>query len=240
VSELNRRELSRRGLLGPEEGWSLAPVGAWLMLEGRHIVDPVALLAALAGRLDAAGASVDRLGFTLGTIHPQILAWGGFWTRSKGAAEFSGWHGVEHSDAYIGSQVQFVREHKRPFRRRLDALDEERDHAILHELRADGMTDYTALPLVFGSGAVNFMTVATAAPGGFSDGDLERLAALSNLLAPLVEVLRAGISILVKSSSTIFPGPVRHRKADRINRRIGAGRARRPTAISGFVSRRSL
>ena len=56
------RELSRRGLLGPEEGWSLASVAAWLMLEGRRITDPVALLGSLAERLDAAGARVDRLG----------------------------------------------------------------------------------------------------------------------------------------------------------------------------------
>ena len=120
MSELNRRELSRRGLLGSDEGWSLAPVAAWLAIEGRLILEPVALLNALAARLDAAGAHIDRLGFTLGTIHPQILAWGVFWTRGRSAAEFAGWHGVEHSDAYVDSPVQFVREHKRPFRRRLE------------------------------------------------------------------------------------------------------------------------
>ena len=147
----------------------------------------MALLNALATRLDAAGARIDRLGFTLGTIHPQIRAWGGFWTRSSGAAEFAGWHGVEHSDAYLGSPVQFVREHKRPFRRRLEASD----HAVLHELRAGGLSDYVALPLLFGSGAVNFLTVATTTPQGFSDNDLDRLDALSNLLAPVVEILHA-------------------------------------------------
>ena len=99
--------MSPRGLLGSDEGWSLAPVAAWLAIEGRLILDPVALLNTLATRLDAVGARIDRLGFTLGTIHPQILAWGVFWTRSRGAAEFSGWHGVEHSDAYLGSPVQF-------------------------------------------------------------------------------------------------------------------------------------
>ena len=183
MSELSRREMSRRGLLGSDEGWSLAPVAAWLSIEGRLILDPVALLNTLATRLDTAGARIDRLGFTLGTIHPQILAWGVFWTRSRGAAEFAGWHGVEHSDAYVGSPVQFVRERKRAFRRRLGALVQPSDHAVLHELRASGLTDYVALPLLFGSGAVNFLTLATEAPQGFSDNDLDRLDALSNLLA---------------------------------------------------------
>jgi adenylate cyclase len=188
---LSTRELSRRGLLGPEEGWSLAPIGAWLMIEGRRIADPVGLVNALAARLDAAGAKVDRIGVTLGTIHPQILAWGAFWQRGRDAQEFAGWHGVESSDAYIGSPVQYVREHQKPFRRRLTDLDDAKDHAVLHELRADGLTDYAALPLVFGSGTVNFMTVATASPAGFSDDDLDRFAALANLLAPLFEILQA-------------------------------------------------
>ena len=185
------RELSRRGLLGPEEGWSLAPVGAWMMIEGRLIADPLALLDALAARLNAAGARVDRLGFTIRTIHPQLLAWGCYWTRPEGSKLFSGRHGTQNSDAYIGSPVQFVYEKKRPFRRRLEALDEQRDPTLLHELRAEGMTDYFALPLGFGSGEVNFMTVATAAPEGFSDGDLERYEALANLLVPLVEIIQA-------------------------------------------------
>jgi adenylate cyclase len=218
VSEPGRRDLSRRGLLGPEEGWSLAPVAAWLMVEGRHIVDPIELLNTLAQRLDAAGARLERLGFTLGTIHPQILAWGCFWRRGKGATEFAGWHGVEHSDAYIGSPVQFVRERKQAFRRRLVGLDEERDHSILHELRADGLTDYIALPLVFGSGIVNFMTVATAVPEGFSDDDLDRLAALSNLLAPVVEVLQARRMTLGLLDT--FVGP-------RIGKRILEGQVKR-------------
>jgi adenylate cyclase len=188
MPDVKQRELSRRGLLGSEEGWSLAPVAAWLMVEGRHVRDPVVLLETLARRLDAAGAHIDRLGFTLGTIHPQILAWGCFWSRKEGAAEFTRWHGVENSDAYIGSPVQYVREQKRPYRRRLHDLDEKRDHAVLHELRASGMADYVALPLAFSSGATNFLTAATARTEGFGDDDLDRLDALANVMAPLLEI----------------------------------------------------
>ncbi len=191
MPDLKHRELSRRGLLGAEEGWSLAPVGAWLMIEGRHVLDPIALLVALAARLDAAGARIERLGFTIRTIHPQLLAWGCYWSRRGGGGIFLGRHGTQNSDAYIGSPVQYVYEHKQRYRRRLAALDEERDPVLLHELRAEGMTDYCALPLWLGSGEVNFMTTATAAPEGFSDDDLDRFEALSNLLAPVVEILHA-------------------------------------------------
>lgn len=185
------RPLSRRGLLGPEEGWSLAPVAAWIMIEGRRITDPVTLLGALAERLNAAGAPLARMGYTLGTIHPQISAWGAFWTPQTGATEFTRWHGIVNSDAYVNSPVQFVREKKQTFRRRLDALDVQRDHNVLHELKSTGMTDYIALPLEFSNGAVHFFTVSTDVPRGFSDHDLERFEALVNLLAPPLEVLHA-------------------------------------------------
>ncbi|HUK04606.1 MAG TPA: adenylate/guanylate cyclase domain-containing protein [Burkholderiales bacterium] len=234
------RELSRRGLLGPEEGWSLAPVGAWIMIEGRHIGDPRELLEALAARLDAAGAGIERLGFTVRTIHPQIAAWGCYWSRRGGSGIFTGRHGTQNSDAYIGSPVQFVYENGRPYRRRLEALDEQRDPALMHELRAEGMTDYYALPLWLGSGELNFMTTATARPGGFSDEDLERIGALSNLLAPLVETIHARRMTLglldafigPRISERILQGQVKRGDGDRIDAAFWYSDLRGFTALS--------
>ena len=227
-------------MLGPEEGWSLAAVGAWLMIEGRHITDPVALLDALAGRLNASGARIERLGFTIRTIHPQLLAWGCYWSRREGSRIFAGRHGTQNSDAYIGSPVQYVYEHQKPYHRRLDALDEQRDPALLHELRADGMTDYYALPLWLGSGEINFITTATAAPEGFSDDDLDRFEALANLLAPLVEVLHARRMTLglldafigPRISGRILQGQVKRGDGDRIEAAFWYSDLRGFTALS--------
>jgi len=218
------RELSRRGLLGPEEPWSLAPVAAWLVIEGRRLAEPAALLDGLAARLDKAGARIDRLGLTCVTIHPQLRAWGCLWRRGAGAVPFSGQHGIESSDAFLGSPVQHVLERRSPFRRRLEALDEERDHPLLHELRGAGMTDYCALPMEFGTGEVNFFAAATAAPEGYSDADLERLGALANLLAPLVEIIhgrRMTLGLLdafvgPRISERILRGQVKRGDGDRI------------------------
>lgn len=234
------RELSRRGLLGPEENWSLAPVAAWLMIMGRRIADPVELLAGLAAQLDAAGARVDRLGFTSATIHPQLRAWGCLWRRGEGAVPFTGSHGVEATDAFIGSPTQHVYQHQRAYRRRLEALDAERDHALLHELRAEGLTDYLALPLEFGSGAVNFLTAATEAPQGFSEADLDRLAALANLLAPLVEIIHARRMTLglldafvgPRISERILRGQVKRGDGDRIQAAFWYSDLRGFTALS--------
>ena len=69
------------------------------MIEGRHITDPIALLDALAARLNAAGARIERLGFTVRIIHPQLLAWGCYWSRREGSRMFEGRHGTQNSDA---------------------------------------------------------------------------------------------------------------------------------------------
>jgi adenylate cyclase len=218
------RELSRRGLLGSEDGWSLAPVAAWLAIEGRRIAKPEALLAALAVRLDAAGARVDRLSMSVVTLHPQLLAWVCTWRRDGAVTFFNGRHGAQNSDAYVGSPLYLVREHRQVFRRRIDALNEERDHSFLHEMQAAGMTDYAAMPLVFGNGIVNVFTVATRAAGGFTDEDLDRFEALANLLAPPIELIesrRMTLGLLdafigPRISARILEGQVKRGDGDRI------------------------
>ncbi len=215
---MGQHTLSARPLLGSSEGWSLEPIAAWLFREGRYVQDAVTLIAELAGQLDEAGASIDRIRLTMATLHPQIVAWGVFWDRGQGARPWSAEHGVQNADAYIGSPNQFVRDEKAAFRRRLDAPPDPADHATLADVRAEGMIDYYALPVVFSSGVANVLTVATKLPGGFSDADLERVTILANLIAPIVEVLatrRITLGLL-----DAFVGP-------RISERILQGQVKR-------------
>lgn len=245
---MTTRELSRRGLLGPDEGWSLAPVAAWIMIEGRHITDPVALLDALAERLNAAGARVERLGFTIRTIHPQLLAWGCYWSRRSGSRMFAGRHGTQNSDAYISSPVQYVYENQRPYRRRLAALDEQNDPNLLRELRDEGMTDYLGLPFWLGSGEINFMTTASAAAECFSDADLERFEALANLVAPVLETIHARRMTLglldtfvgPRISGRILQGQVKRGDGERIEAAFWYSDLRGFTELSEALPAREL
>jgi adenylate cyclase len=190
---------------------------------GRRILDPVELVNGLMERLLAAGAPVDRLRFVSGTIHPQVLAWGAVWKRGGRAELVLADHGVQLSDAYPGSPVQIVRERSKAFRRRLHDLDE-KENVVLHELRAEGMTDYYASPMQFSTGAVNFVSLATATPAGFSDEDLDRFDALANLLAPLIEIIerrRMTLGLLdtfvgPRIGARILEGQVKRGDGDRI------------------------
>ena len=157
-------DATRTTLFGPNEGWSLEPIGAWLLTEGRTLSDPVVLVAELMRRIDAAGAQVDRIRVGSETLHPQLIAWSVLWNRKFGARVETVDNGLQMTDAYIGSPMQCVREENRPFRRRLDSPVGDEEHNVLHEMQATGMTDYVAVPLLLGSGAVVSMTLATAAP----------------------------------------------------------------------------
>lgn len=211
-------------LFGPCEGWSLEPVATWLMTEGRRLPDAVTLVTELTVRLDAAGAPVDRIRLTTTTLHPQVLAWGVFWDRDQGARPWTAGHGGQNLDAYIGSPNQYVREEKKAYRRRLDSPARPDDHATLDDLRKEGMVDYLALPIAFGSGDIAVLTLATRLPTGFSDADLARLDVLAQFLAPLFEIIatrRITLGLLdafvgPRISGKIMNGQVRRGDGDRI------------------------
>jgi len=182
-------EMARERLIGSSRDWSLESVASWLYAQGRFIADPMTMIEVLMERLDAAGAHIDRLRISCGTLHPQLAAVGLSWTREEGARFWSGAHGVQQTDAYIGSPIQHVHRHAKPLRQRIDAEPQADEHLIWQELRASGMRDYLAMPMVFADRTVNVMTVSTRDPDGFSDDDLARLQALTTLLTPHIELL---------------------------------------------------
>ncbi len=211
----------RESLFGTSEGWSHEPVAAWLLTQGRSLEDPVDLMNALMSKLDTAGARIDRVRLSrlsIATLHPQLLAWSVLWDRDVGARPWKAEHGVQNLDSYIGSPNQFVRDEKRSFRKRLDVPVAPEDHSTMADLRAEGMVDYFAVPVVFGSGISNVLTLATRSSAGFSDADLGRFSALANLVAPVIEILatrRVTLGLL-----DAFVGP-------RIGERILQGQVKR-------------
>ena len=198
-------------LFGPTEGWSLEPIGIWLLNEGRKIKDPSVLLTQLVAKLDDVGAHIDRIRISSRTLHPQLVALGVIWNRVNGVETWNGPHGVQQSDAYLGSPLQFVNQQIQVFRRRLDGDASKDDHSVLHDMRAEGMTDYMAVPMIFSSGTSNAMTIATTARQGFSEPEQLRYVALANLLAPLFEIIN-----LRRTTLGLLNTFVGHRISERI------------------------
>ncbi len=233
-------EMARQRMFGPARGWPLEPVANWLFTEGRFIADPMTLTEAMMRQLDAVGARIDRLRVSCGTLHPQLMAVGLSWTRADGAQFWAGAHGVQETDAYIGSPIQHVHLTRTLLQQRLDIAPEPGEHAIWQELRADGVRDYLALPLVFSNKVVNVMTLATRDARGFDADEVARLQALANLLAPLFELLvtrRTTLGLLdtfvgKRISERIMQGQVKRGDGEKISAAFWYSDLRGFTALS--------
>ncbi len=210
--------MSTEWLFGPAEGWSLETVGRWLLGPGCNVRDALHFVDELVQRLEDAGARLDRLRISTRTLHPQLVALGASWQRGKGAELWTGEHGVEESPQYVGSPMEHVHDHGTPFRRRMHAPPSPDDHMVLHELWAAGMRDYLALPMVFTTGTINIVTVATREAEGFSDADLARFAALTRLIRPVYELVNARRTM--RGLLDTYVGP-------RVSERITQGQVRR-------------
>jgi adenylate cyclase len=91
------------------------------------------------------------------------------------------------TDAYHGSPFQHVVERRQSFRRRLRGLDPEGDHEVLHEMAAAGGTDYLAVPLEYGDGSVQGMSLVSDGEDGFADSHLALIEELRQPLAAALE-----------------------------------------------------
>ena len=205
-------------LFGPDEGWSLAPVALWLLGDAQKLRDPVALIGALAGQLDAAGARIGRLAFISRTLHPQFAGWSVRWSRTDGARHDSFPHSSAATPTFTDSPVFYVQQHRTAFRQRVARQAESGEYSLFTELRAAGLSDYLALPVHYGTTLVSIFTAASDAAEGFSEADIERLTVLARLLAPLIEII--GTRATALGLLNTFVGP-------RIGERILHGQVKR-------------
>jgi adenylate cyclase len=91
------------------------------------------------------------------------------------------------TEAFIGSPAERMLAADAPVRYRLDRLAPGA-HRLLHELAAEGGTDYLMLPLRFSDRSRNVLAVATDRPGGFGTGDLAEFERLSHAAAAVLEI----------------------------------------------------
>jgi adenylate cyclase len=98
--------------------------------------------------------------------------------------------GYDLSDSpdFVESPIQEVRRTRKTLRRRLFEPDCPLDFSVLGELKAEGATDYVAIPMMRSDGGTDAITFATDHTSGFTDSEIAGLEYVAQGLGILVEL----------------------------------------------------
>jgi adenylate cyclase len=165
----------------------VAELARWLIGEARLSLGPLELIDRFCHQLVESGVPLWRLRAGQRLANPLASAWGVIWTRDgSDTHEYVVARTTLSTGAYFGSPFQHVVQRRQSFRRRLLDLGE-RDHQVLHEMAAAGGTDYLAVPLEYGDGSVQGLSLVSDDKDGFADSHLELIERLRQPLAAALE-----------------------------------------------------
>src|SRR5207245_3429085 len=165
---------------------------------GRSAASPKRFMAETCERMVVAGLPLWRVGVFVRTLHPEIYGRNFIWKPGAEVELGTVDHNILQSPDFHTSPLIIVFQQGLEVRARVDDPASKR-FPIIDDLRAEGVTDYVALPLPFIDGVVNASSWTTKQPGGFTD---EQLAALRKIAKPLARVIEI-ISLNRKASSLL-------------------------------------
>jgi adenylate cyclase len=164
----------------------------WLVREaaGQPYFDNI--FGELCERLLADGLPLDRATLHVRTLHPQFVGARVLWRPGIGELEIARLSHTEIDDPrFRHNPIRALYEGAEGIRRRFGLAQPEaggEEYAIYEDLRAEGFTDYVALPMVFTDGKRHACTWATKHPGGFATEHLVRISDLLPVLAMATEI----------------------------------------------------
>lgn len=147
-----------------------------------------AFVSAVGCALSRAPLGADRLFVSMRALHPAFRARTYLWKRDTNRVHTIEWpHGLENRPGYYDSPDHFV--HRTGSELRIKHPGEGGEHAcdLYGTLRVQGYTDYLIMPLRLGDGTINTLSIATKAPQGFGDHDLDWFREQVPLLAVILE-----------------------------------------------------
>jgi adenylate cyclase len=165
------------------------PLASWLVNEGWKAGSSAELAERFLKSLRDAGVPVDRSTVIIPTLHPQIFATVLVWRAdTPGIRTVFEPHDILQQPKFADSPFAPIIRGAGGVRRRLEDPDCALDFPVVRELKAEGATDYVAMPFRFSDGQINVMSMTSFAPGGFSSTHLGQLYEVLQLLARLYEV----------------------------------------------------
>lgn len=164
------------------------PFVPWLLHEGWRSTSIAEALSDLATLLQKNDVALWRLRLFVRTLNPQLYGKFYTWQRDQvGVEEAKATHKGMQSDAYLLSPYAKILNGEGGIRRKLEGPDPQLDYPILHDLLAEGATDYVALPMRFSDQQINILSLVSNQPGGFKTQELGYLYEILPHVGRLIE-----------------------------------------------------
>jgi len=211
----------------------------WLIDGARSATSPKQMMAEACQGLAAAGMPIWRVNVFVRTLHPDIFGLSFVWKPGADVVVTGADFDAQDSPAFKRSPLAILYEKQQEVRFRLDD-PESRRFPFFDDMRAEGVTDYIALPLFFSTGSVHSSSWTTKQPGGFSDQQLEALRSLVTPLSRVIEIINLGrtASILLdtyvgnRAGERILGGQIRRGHTESMHAAIWLSDLRGFTALS--------
>jgi adenylate cyclase len=182
----------------------------WLVNGARSAPSPPQMMAETCERLVRAGIPLSRVNIFIRTLHPDIFGFSFVWRPGEEVTVTSASFDAPDSQEFKSSPLAILYETASEVRYRLDDTESAR-FPFLDDMRAEGVTDYFAAPLLFADGLINSSSWTTKQPGGFSDAQLDGLRTVIPPLARLIEIIS-----LRRRAATLLDTYVGNRAGERI------------------------
>ena len=211
----------------------------WLIDGARSTPGSPQMMAETCGRLVKAGLPLWRVGVFVRTLHPDIIGRNFIWKPGEEVAVGSASYDMLDSPEYQRSPLAIVFGEGREVRHRIDDPESKR-FPFLDDMRAEGVTDYIALPILQIDGSVHASSWTTKQPGGFTDQQLNGLRSLIPALSRVIEITRMrrtasnllDIYVGNRAGERIMGGQIRRGHADTMHAAIWLSDLRGFTALS--------
>ena len=229
--------IANAGIMNAPE---LQKITDWLIDGARSAASPTRMMSETCERLVAAGLPLWRVGVFVRTLHPDIYGRNFIWRPGAeveiGSVDFN----IVDSPEFKASPLSIVFD---AGQQRSEPASDDPESArfpIVEDMRAEGVTDYVALPLLFIDGLIHASSWTTKQPGGFTEEQLTALRSLVPVLARVIEIiqLRRTSSILLdtyvgnRAGERILGGQIRRGHTDTMHAAIWLSDLRGFTALS--------
>lgn len=217
----------------------VSDIREWLIDGARSSSSPPDMIDLLCRRLIAAGIPLFRVAFYVRTLHPDIFGRNFIWRPDEPIHVGTADHSIQDTPQFQASPISIVAREGREIRARVGDPDSAR-WPIVEDLRAEGVTDYIALPIRFIDGSAHTTSWTTKQPGGFTAEQVDALRSIIAPLSRLVEVIglrRVAVTLLDtyvgnRAGEKILGGQIRRGHTENMNAAIWLSDLRGFTALS--------